>query len=70
MVVLRLSFNAFHSLGARNLKDFFPKDVVLTRGNCYTNLVIRMEENGDFGKWTAGHLLSFFASLLPERKER
>ena len=34
VVVLRSSFNVFHSLGARNLKDFFPKDVVLTRGNC------------------------------------
>ena len=33
MVVLRSSFNVFHNLGARNLKDFFPKDVVLTRGN-------------------------------------
>jgi len=22
-----------------------------------------MEENGNFGKWTAGHLLSFLASL-------
>ena len=28
-----------------------------------------MKENGDFGKWTAGHLLPFLASLLPERKE-
>ena len=34
MVVLRSSFNVLHNLGARNLKDFFPKDVVLTRGNC------------------------------------
>ena len=34
MVVLRSSFNVFHYLGARNLKDFFQKDVVLTRGNC------------------------------------
>ena len=38
MVVLRSSFNVFHNLGGggggRNLKDFFPKDVVLTRGNC------------------------------------
>ena len=34
MVVLRSSFNVFHNLGARNLKDFFPKDVVLTRDNC------------------------------------
>ena len=34
MVVLRSSFDVFHNLGARNLKDFFLKDVVLTRGNC------------------------------------
>ena len=34
MVVLRSSFNVFHNLGARNLKDFSPKDVVFTRGNC------------------------------------
>ena len=34
MVVLSSSFNVFHNLGARNLKDFFPKDVVLTRGIC------------------------------------
>ena len=32
MVVLR-SFNIFHDLGARNLKEFFPYDVVFTRGN-------------------------------------
>ena len=34
MVVLSSSFNVFHNFGARNLKDFFPKDVVLTRGIC------------------------------------
>ena len=34
MVVLRSLFNVFHNLGARNLKDSFLKDVVLTRGNC------------------------------------
>ena len=34
MVVLRSSLNVFHNLGARNLKDFSPKDVVLTHGNC------------------------------------
>ena len=42
MVVLRSSFNIFHHLGARNLKEFFPKDVVFTRGNC--NLFIPLSQ--------------------------
>ena len=50
-VVLSSSFNVFHNLGARNLKDFFPKDVVLTRGNCnlfvpLRPLVLVLAQNG------------------------
>ena len=40
MLVQRSSFNVFHNLGSRNLKDFSPKDVVLTRGNC--NLFVKI----------------------------
>ena len=40
VVVLRSSFNIFHNLGARNLKEFFPLDVVFTRGKC--NLFIHL----------------------------
>ena len=34
MVVLKSSFNIFHNLGAKILKECFPEEVVLTRGNC------------------------------------
>ena len=41
MVVLRSLFNVFHNLGAANVKDFIPKDVVLTPGNCNSNIVVQ-----------------------------